>query len=104
MLEIKIKRISKYDSFRADEQIKGFEDEIKEVEGNLAQITRYAIRYLKELKKKYGKERGRKTEISQTEEGELVPFDRIVASQVVVANETLFLNHRRICWIQSKER
>ena len=49
LLEIKIKRISKYDSFRADEQIKGFEDEIKEVEGHLAQITRYAIRYLKEL-------------------------------------------------------
>ena len=55
LLEIKIKRISKYDSFRADEQIKGFEDEIEEVEGYLAQMTRYAIRYLKELKKKYEK-------------------------------------------------
>ena len=51
LLEIKIKRISKYDSFRADELIKGFEEEIEEVEGYLAQITRYAIRYLKELKK-----------------------------------------------------
>ena len=38
LLEIKIKRISKYDSFRADEQIKGFEDEIKEVEGNLSRL------------------------------------------------------------------
>ncbi|MEC8044029.1 MAG: DNA gyrase/topoisomerase IV subunit A [Verrucomicrobiota bacterium] len=94
LLEIKIKRISKFDSFRADEQIKGFEDEIEEVEGYLAQMTRFAIRYLKELKKKYGKERERRTEISQTEEGELVPFDRIVASQVVVANETLYLNRK----------
>ena len=51
LLEIRIKRISKFDSFRADEQIKGFEDEIEEVEGHLAQMTRYAIRYLKELKK-----------------------------------------------------
>ena len=94
LLEIKIKRISKFDSFRADELIKGIEDEIEEVEGHLAQITRYAVRYLKELKKKYGKDRDRKTEISQSENGELVPFDKIVASQVVVANETLYLNRK----------
>lgn len=94
LLEIKIKRISKYDSFRADEQIKGFEEEIEEVEGHLAQITRFAVRYLKELKKKYGKGKERKTEISQSEDGELIPFDRIVASQVVVANETLYLNRK----------
>ena len=60
LLEIRIKRISKFDSFRADEQIKGFEDEIEEVEGHLAQMTRYAVRYLKELKKKYGKGKERK--------------------------------------------
>ena len=94
LLEIRIKRISKFDSFRADEQIKGFEDEIEEVEGHLAQITRYAIRYLKELKKKYGKDKERKTEISRADDGELVPFDKIVASQVVVANETLYLNRK----------
>ena len=94
LLEIKIKRISKYDSFRADEQIKGFEDEIAEVEGHLAQLTRYAIRYFKELKKKYGKGRERKTEICVDENGELTPFDKIVAAKVVVANETLFLNKK----------
>ena len=94
LLEIKIKRISKYDSFRADEQIKGFEDEIAEVEGHLAQLTRYAIRYFKELKKKYGKGRERKTEICVDENGELTPFDKIVAAKVVVANETLFLNRK----------
>ena len=94
LLEIRIKRISKFDSFRADELIKGFEDEIEEVEGHLAQMTRYAVRYLKELKKKYGKGKERKTEISRSEDGELVPFDKIVASQVVVANETLYLNRK----------
>ncbi|MDC0157108.1 DNA gyrase/topoisomerase IV subunit A [Verrucomicrobia bacterium] len=94
LLEIKIKRISKYDSFRADEQIKGFEEEIAEVEGHLAQITRYAIRYFKELRKKYGKGRERKTEICVDENGELTPFDKIVAAKVVVANETLFLNRK----------
>ena len=49
LLEIKIKRISKFDSFRADELIKGFEDEIEEVKGHLSQMTRYTIRYLKSL-------------------------------------------------------
>jgi len=94
LLEIKIKRISKYDSFRADELIQGYEDEIGEVEAHLAQITRYAIRYFKELKQKYGKGRERKTEVCVDEKGELTPFDRIVAARVVVANETLFLNRK----------
>ncbi|MEE3060905.1 MAG: DNA gyrase/topoisomerase IV subunit A [Verrucomicrobiota bacterium] len=94
LLEIKIKRISKYDSFRADEMIKGFEEDIKEVEGFLAQLTRYAIRYFKELKKKYGKGRERKTELCVDDSGELTPFDRIVAAKVVVANETLYLNRK----------
>ena len=94
LLEIRIKRISKYDSFRADELIKGFEEDIKEVEGHLAQLTRYAIRYLKELKKNYGKGRERKTEICREEDGSLAPFDRINAAQVVVANETLYLNRK----------
>jgi len=94
LLEIRIKRISKYDSFRADEVIKGFEEEIKEVEGFLAQLTRYAIRYLKELKKNYGKGKERKTEICREDDGSLAPFDRINAAQVVVANETLYLNRK----------
>lgn len=94
LLEIRIKRISKYDSFRADEVIHGFENDIKEVEGHLAQLTKYAIRYLKELKKNYGKGRERKTEICREEDGSLSPFDRINAAQVVVANETLYLNRK----------
>ncbi|MFP6894173.1 MAG: DNA gyrase subunit A, partial [Opitutales bacterium] len=94
LLEIRIKRISKYDAFRADEQIKAFEDDIEEVEKSLDQLTKYAIRYFRELKKKYGKGRERRTEISRGEDGELVAFDRIVASNVVVANETLYLNRK----------
>ncbi len=94
LLEIKIKRISKYDSFRADELIKGFEDEIEEVKAHLSQITRFAIRYFKELMKKYGKGRERKTELSVNDQGELVAFDKIVASKVVVASETLYINRK----------
>lgn len=94
LLEIRIKRISKFDTFRADELIKGIEEEIEEVQGHLSQITKYTIRYFKELMKKYGKGRERKTELSVNEEGELVAFDKIVASKVIVASETLYINRK----------
>ena len=94
LLEIRIKRISKFDTFRADELIKGIEEEIEEVQGHLSQITRYTIRYFKELIKKYGKGRERKTELSVNEQGGLVAFDKIVASKVIVASETLYINRK----------
>ena len=84
LTEIKIKRISKYDSFKADELIKGIEDHIKEVKKNISQITRYTIRYFKELKEKFGKGRERKTEVSS--------FGKVIAKNVAVATETIYLN------------
>ena len=84
LTEIKIKRISKYDSFKADELIKGIEDQIKEVKKNISQITRYTIRYFKELKEKFGKGRERKTEVSS--------FGKVIAKNVAVATETIYLN------------
>ena len=86
LLEIRIKRISKYNSFKADEIIKGYEEEMAEVKRHLEQLTKYAIRYFKDLLKKYGTGQERKTEITT--------FDRIVASQVATANETLYVNRR----------
>lgn len=94
LLEIRIKRISKFDTFRADELIKGIEVEIEEVKGYLNQITKYTIRYFKELMKQYGKGRERKTELSVNERGELIAFDKIVASKVIVASETLYINRK----------
>ena len=55
LLEIKIKRISKFDSFKADELIRGLEEAIAETEQHLKYLTKYAIRWFNELKKKYGK-------------------------------------------------
>ena len=85
LTEIKIKRISRYDGFRADEEIKGLEKDIAETEKNLRNLTRFAIRWFEDLKKKYGKERERRTEIGS--------FERVEARQVVLANETLYLNN-----------
>lgn len=84
LTEIKIKRISKYDSFKADEHIKGIEEEIEEVQNHLDNIVDFTINYFKQIKKKYGKGRDRKTEIRN--------FDTIEATKVVVANEKLYVN------------
>ena len=86
LTEIKIKRISKYDSFKADELIKGIEDKIKEVNRDISQITRYTIRYYKELKEKFGKGTERKTEVSS--------FSKVIAKNVAVATETIYLNSK----------
>ncbi|QJE98556.1 DNA gyrase/topoisomerase IV subunit A [Luteolibacter luteus] len=86
LTEIRIKRISKFDSFKADEEIKSLEKDIDETEKNLKQLTKYAVRWFEDLKKKYGKGRERKTEIST--------FDRVDRSQVILATETLYLDDK----------
>ena len=83
--EIKIKRISKYDAFKADEYIKGLEEQIKQVQFNLDNLTDFAIDYFKNLIKKYGKGKERKTEIRL--------FDKIETNVVAVANEKLYVNY-----------
>lgn len=86
LTEIKIKRISKFDSFKADELMNKLGDELAEVEHNLANITDYAIEYFQKLLDKYGKGRERKTE--------LVTFDNIKAKEVVVNNQKLYVNRK----------
>ena len=84
LLEIKIKRISKFDLKKADEEIKGIEIEIDEVENNLKNLIDYAIYYYKQIRKKYGTGKERKTEIRN--------FDTIEATMVAAANEKLYVN------------
>ncbi len=86
LTEIKIKRISKFDSFKADEEIKSLEKDIAETEKNLKQLTKYAIRWFSDIKKKYGTGRERRTEISS--------FERVDRMQVVAATEMLYLDRK----------
>jgi topoisomerase-4 subunit A len=85
LTEIKIKRISKYDAKRAQEQIAAIERELKTVNHHLEHLIDYAIAHFTDLKKKYGTGRERKTEIRS--------FDTIEAAKVVVANEKLYINY-----------
>ncbi len=84
LTEIKIKRISKFDAFKADDILKGIEKEIKEVKANLKHLTDYSIAYFERLKEKYGKGKERKTEIKL--------FDKVSATQVALANQKLYMN------------
>ncbi|MEY5019775.1 MAG: hypothetical protein RLZ22_863 [Verrucomicrobiota bacterium] len=84
LTEIKIKRISKFDSFKADEEIKGLEKAMAETEKNLRNLTKFTIKWYEELGKKYGKGRERKTEIAS--------FERVDRMQVAAATETLYVD------------
>ncbi len=86
LTEIKIKRISKYDAFKADEHIRGVENEIARVKNNIEHLNDYAISYYENLLKKYGKDHPRRTEIR--------PFETIQANTVAIANTKLYVNYK----------
>lgn len=84
LTEIRIKKISKFDIDKAKQHIESLEEKIAEVKHHLDNLIDYAIDYFKNLKKKYGKGKERKTEIRA--------FEDIVASKVVIRNTKLYVN------------
>ena len=86
LTEIKIKRISRFDSFKADELMKRLEEELKQTEYHLANLTDFAVNYYENLLEKFGKGRERKTEITT--------FDTIKATIVAANNAKLYVNRQ----------
>ncbi|RFC55095.1 DNA gyrase/topoisomerase IV subunit A [Brumimicrobium aurantiacum] len=86
LTEIKIKRISKFDKFKADEIIQRIEEELATVIHNIENIIDFSIAYFKDLKKRFGEGKERKTEIRV--------FDNINASKVIIANEKLYVDYK----------
>nr|WP_299067853.1 DNA gyrase/topoisomerase IV subunit A [uncultured Allomuricauda sp.] len=84
LTEIRIKRISKFDLEKAQQLIDSLDDKIAQTKHHLEHLVDYAIDYFKELKKKYGKGRERKSEIKV--------FDDIEATKVVIRNTKLYVN------------
>ncbi|HRD58781.1 MAG TPA: DNA gyrase/topoisomerase IV subunit A [Ferruginibacter sp.] len=84
LTEKPVRRIYKLDIDELNEQIKGLENEIKQVKHDLEHLTEFAIAYYENLLKKYGKGRERKTEIKQ--------FDVIQAKTVAIANIKFYAN------------
>ena len=84
LTEIRIKRISAYNRFQADEAMKKTEEGIKETKANLKKLNDYAIAWFEMLAEKYGKGIKRKTSYDEIEQ--------IDASEVVSANQRLYVN------------
>ena len=84
LTEIRIKRISKFDAFKADELLKKLQEELTQCLKNLENLTEYSINFYKNLLKKYGKGRERRTEIKA--------FEQIQVAQVAIANAKLYTN------------
>jgi topoisomerase-4 subunit A len=84
LTEIKIKRISRFDVLKADEYIRGLEVEMDEVRNHLDNIIPFTINYFRQIRKKYGKGRDRRTEIRS--------FETIEATKVVANNARLYVN------------
>jgi topoisomerase-4 subunit A len=86
LTEIKIKRISKFNSFKADELIARLEEALEQVKHHLAHLTDYTIAFFEDLLQKFGKGKERRTEITS--------FDNIKPAQVVVNNAKLYANFK----------
>lgn len=84
LLEIKMKRILRFNADKAEEDMAALRQRIKEVEHHLAHLTEYAIAWFSMLKEKYGPMYPRRTEIRT--------FEKIQASKVVEANKKLYVN------------
>ena len=84
LTEIRIKRISAYNRFQADEAMKKIEEGIKETKANLKRLTDYAVAWFELLAEKYGKGIKRRTSYDEIEQ--------IDATEVVSANQRLYVN------------
>jgi topoisomerase-4 subunit A len=84
LTEIKIKRISKFDSDKANDKLVELEGELEVVIKNLKSLTKFTISYFKKLKKDFGKDFTRKTEITT--------FKEIDKTKVAAANKKVYLN------------
>ncbi|MBC7641029.1 MAG: DNA gyrase/topoisomerase IV subunit A [Flavobacterium sp.] len=84
LLDIRIMRISKFDSNKAQDKIEALEGDIEQVKHDLEHLIDFAIAYFTRLKEKYGKGRERLTELRS--------FENIEATKVVLRNTKLYVN------------
>ena len=84
LVEKPVRKISKFDAKVIDEKIRAIEEQMAEVNDNISHITRFTVNWFKGLKKKYGKDFPRRTEITN--------FEAITATKVVNNNAKLYAN------------
>ncbi|TNF47588.1 MAG: DNA gyrase/topoisomerase IV subunit A [Bacteroidetes bacterium] len=84
LTQIPMIRITRFDASKADEALLKIEEEMVQVKNHLENLIEYAIDYYKDLKKRFGEGRERKTEIKV--------FDNISATKVIIANRKLYVD------------
>ncbi len=84
LTELKFIRISRYDSDKADNEIRQIEADIEQTQYHLAHLTEYAVAYYERIRDKYGKGKERRTELRE--------FDCIEATKVAVTNAKLYVD------------
>ncbi|MCR5841514.1 MAG: DNA gyrase/topoisomerase IV subunit A, partial [Bacteroidales bacterium] len=84
LVEKPVRKISKFDTKAIDEKILALEEQMAVVRDNIEHIDRYTIDWFKALKKKYGKDYPRRTE--------LTGFETITATKVINNNAKLQAN------------
>ncbi|MEN9973334.1 MAG: hypothetical protein RIS20_1681 [Bacteroidota bacterium] len=85
LTQIPMIRITRFDSTKADDALLKIEEEIEAVKAHLNNLVEYAIDYYKDLKKRFGAGKERKTEIKV--------FDNISATKVIIANRKLYVDY-----------
>ncbi len=84
LTELKFIRISRYDTEKADNEIRQIEADIEQTRYHLAHLTEYAVAYYEHIREKYGKGKERRTELRE--------FDSIEATKVAVTNAKLYVD------------
>ena len=84
LTELKFIRITRYDSEKADNEIRQIEQDLEATKYDLAHLTEYAVAYYERIRDKYGKGRERRTELRE--------FDSIEATKVAVTNAKLYVD------------
>ena len=85
LTQIPMIRITRFDSSKADDVLLKIEEEMEAVKEKLANLIDYCIEYFKDLKKRFGEGKERKTEIKI--------FDNISAAKVIIANRKLYVDY-----------
>jgi topoisomerase IV subunit A len=82
LLGLQIKRISKFDLKKNEEDKLKIHSQLKEVEQHLKKLTKYAIDYLQQLIDKYSKQYKRKTHFTTAEE---IDVRELTANELAIA-------------------
>ena len=86
LTEIKIRKITKFDQKKHDQNIKLLEENLKEVDNNLKYLKEYVIKFYEIIFKKYSNRYSRKSEI--------ITFDKVKATNVAISNKKLYVNKK----------